>query len=55
MFKILNALNKACYEYSYNHTLPFTEERESVIDRYVKRDDFFYRLRDNFIKHFKRG
>ena len=55
MFRILNALNKACYEYSYRHTLPFTEERDYIIARYVKRNEFLHRLKENYMKHFKRG
>ena len=55
MFRILNALNKACYEYSYQHTLPFTEERDCIIARYVKRKEFLHRLKENYMKHFGRG
>lgn len=55
MFEILNALNKACYEYNYRHSLPFTDKRDVVIHKYIKRKEFLNRLRERLIKHFKRG
>lgn len=55
MFEILNALNKACYEYNYRHSLPFTEEREKAIKRYVKRKELLNRLKEKFVKYPKRG
>ena len=55
MFKILNAINKACYEYNYRHTFPFTDERDNVIKKYVKRKDILNRLEEKLIKYLKRG
>ena len=55
MFRILNALNKACYEYGYLHSVPFSEKRDIVVDRYVYRRNMLNRLEIKFRNILKRG
>lgn len=55
MFGFLDALNNACFDYSFSKTLPFTEKQENVIHRYMVRRNYINKLRIKFYKGFKRG
>lgn len=55
MFRILDALNKACYEYGYSHTFPFTEERDKVVDRYLNRKELINKFRIKLHIRFRKG
>lgn len=55
MFRILDALNKACYEFGYLRTLPFTEERDSIVDSYLKRKEFISKLKVKLHIGFRKG
>lgn len=55
MFRILNALNKACYEFGYSHTFPFTEERDNVVDRYLKYKELINKFRMKLHIGFRKG
>ena len=54
MIKFLNMINKACYENGYRKTLPFSEERERVIDKYVEREKIINKLSKK-LNYFKKG
>ena len=55
MFRILDALNKACYKFGYLHTLPFTEERDNVVDSYLKHKKLISKLRIKLHMGFRKG
>ena len=53
MLKFLSTINRACYEYNFRRTLPFSEERENVVNKYVKRKNFLSKL-DNKLNILKK-
>ena len=54
-YGFLNALNRACYNIDELKTLPFSEDREKVIDKYVKRKNNINKLRTMLHIDGKRG
>ena len=45
MFGFLDALNNACFKIAFQHTLPFTEKQENVLDKYFRRKRKLNKLR----------
>lgn len=54
-YGFLSALNRACYNIDELKTLPFSEEREIAIDKYVKRKNIINKLETKLHIGNKRG
>ena len=55
MFEFLDALNNACFKIAFQHTLPFTEKQENVLDKYFRRKRKINKLREKISNCIKRG
>lgn len=54
-YGFLDALHRACYNIDELNTLPFTEERDVVLDKYAKRKNKINRLKTKLHIKGKRG
>ena len=55
MFGFLDALNNACFKIAFQHTLPFTEKQENVLDKYFCRKRKINKLREKINNCIKWG